>query len=59
MNIVQNKIANLENDERVIELQKFLDEHQSDLRDVLLDVIHMSFVAGFEVAIDSTIASFS
>ena len=62
MNHINRQILLLETDERVVALQKILKKNQENkdcMSDVLLDVLHMSFVAGFESAINSTISSFN
>ena len=60
--LINEKFALIEQDRKAVILQEVLEKHKMggrDLSDVLLDVVNMAFIAGFEAAIESVIASFS
>ena len=60
VNIVNGALRKLETDEKVILINDSLGDKQVDgkaLTDVLLDVIHMAFTSGFELAIKSIMSS--
>ena len=65
--IIQQELEKLESNEKTVILHDFLINPQAfmnphtaeELSDMLLDIIHIAFVSGFEIAIDSVISSFS
>ena len=62
MKFIDKRVALLESDEKATILQEVLEKYSVnglELDDMLLDVVNMSFIAGFETAIESAIKSFS
>ena len=70
---VHEVLKKLESNERIVILHSFLEslqdttnvhnlmiqqENNGNLSDILLDIIHIAFTTGFEVAIESVISSF-
>ena len=66
--IIEQELKNLESNEKTVILHDFLKNHQvlmnqhhitEELSEMLLDIIHIAFASGFEIAIDSVISSFN
>ena len=65
--IVQQELKKLESNEKTVILHDFLNSQQAlenqhvdneELSEMLLDIIHIAFTSGFEIAINSVISSF-
>ena len=60
-NLIDEKMALLMSDKKATILREVLEKHSLnslELDEILLDVVKMAFVSGFEMAIETTIKSF-